>query len=293
MRVLSIQSHVVSGYAGNKAAVFPLQLLGFDVDVINSVQFSNHTGYAKKWEGEVLNGTQLGSLLEGLERNDLLSRTDHLLTGYIGSESFLHGVLKVLRTLKKHNPDCRYICDTVFGDNGKLYVPAELVGIYREEVIPLANVVTPNQFEAEQLTGISIQSLEDAKTAIRALHDLGPEVVVVTSMILEEHPDKMYILASQRFEGGETDQLWLVESQIIEGSYTGTGDLTAALFLAWTAKEPGKLGEALEKVVSTMFSVIKKTSEASDGSVRGTELKLVQSKALIENPPSLFKATQL
>ena len=96
MRVLSIQSHVVSGYAGNKAAVFPLQLLGFDVDVINSVQFSNHTGYAKKWEGEVLNGTQLGSLLEGLERNDLLSRTDHLLTGYIGSESFLHGVLKVL-----------------------------------------------------------------------------------------------------------------------------------------------------------------------------------------------------
>lgn len=167
------------------------------------------------------------------------------------------------------------------------------MGIYREEVIPLANVVTPNQFEAEQLTGISIQSLEDAKTAIRALHDLGPEVVVVTSMILEEHPDKMYILASQRLEGGETDQLWLVESQIIEGSYTGTGDLTAALFLAWTVKEPGKLGEALEKVVSTMFSVIKKTSEASDGSVRGTELKLVQSKTLIENPPSLFKATQL
>lgn len=96
MRVLSIQSHVVSGYVGNKAAVFPLQLLGFDVDVINSVQFSNHTGYAKKWEGDALNGTQLGSLLEGLERNDLLSRTDHLLTGYIGSESFLHGVLKVL-----------------------------------------------------------------------------------------------------------------------------------------------------------------------------------------------------
>ena len=44
-KVLSIQSHVVSGYVGNKAAVFPLQLLGLDVDFINSVQFSNHTGY--------------------------------------------------------------------------------------------------------------------------------------------------------------------------------------------------------------------------------------------------------
>ena len=43
-RVLSIQSHVVHGYVGNKCAVLPLQLHGFDVDPINSVQFSNHTG---------------------------------------------------------------------------------------------------------------------------------------------------------------------------------------------------------------------------------------------------------
>jgi len=97
MRVLSIQSHVVHGYVGNKAAVFPLQLLGFDVDVINSVQFSNHTGYQKSWEGDVLNGEQLGSLLDGLERNELLRNTGHLLTGYIGSESFLRVVIKVIR----------------------------------------------------------------------------------------------------------------------------------------------------------------------------------------------------
>ena len=44
-RILSIQSHVVSGYVGNKSATFPLQLLGFETDCINSVQFSNHTGY--------------------------------------------------------------------------------------------------------------------------------------------------------------------------------------------------------------------------------------------------------
>ena len=46
-RILSIQSHVVSGYVGNKSAAFPLQLLGFETDCINSVQFSNHTGYEK------------------------------------------------------------------------------------------------------------------------------------------------------------------------------------------------------------------------------------------------------
>ena len=34
LRVLSIQSHVVSGYVGNKSATFPLQLLGFEVNAI-------------------------------------------------------------------------------------------------------------------------------------------------------------------------------------------------------------------------------------------------------------------
>ena len=38
-RVLSIQSHVVQGYVGNKCAVLPMQVLGLDVDPINSVQF--------------------------------------------------------------------------------------------------------------------------------------------------------------------------------------------------------------------------------------------------------------
>ena len=69
-RVLSIQSHVVSGYVGNKSAAFPLQvqilnicsfilikyfqLLGFEVDTINSVQFSNHTGYTAGVRGQVV-----------------------------------------------------------------------------------------------------------------------------------------------------------------------------------------------------------------------------------------------
>jgi pyridoxine kinase len=182
----------------------------------------------------------------------------------------------------------------VFGDNGKLYVPAELVEIYRKEVIPLANVVTPNQFEAEQLTGISIKSMQDAKKAISALHDLGPELVVLTSMVLEGESDKMYIVASQRhnLESGETNNLWQIESPILSGTYTGTGDLTAALFLAWTAKDPNNMGKTLEKVVSTMFTIIQKTQKESDGTVQGKELKLIASKEVIENPPELFKATQ-
>lgn len=79
-RVLSLQSHVVHGYVGNKAAVFPLQLLGFDVDPVNSVQFSNHTGYPK-FTGQILDGDALWKLVEGLEANLLLNGYSHVSTG--------------------------------------------------------------------------------------------------------------------------------------------------------------------------------------------------------------------
>jgi pyridoxine kinase len=79
LRVLAIQSHVVSGYVGNKCCVFPLQLFGFDVDAINSVQFSNNTSYPT-WKGTVMTGEQLLDLVEGLKANNLTSYS-HLVTG--------------------------------------------------------------------------------------------------------------------------------------------------------------------------------------------------------------------
>ncbi|CAI5526801.1 unnamed protein product [Closterium sp. Naga37s-1] len=104
---------VSPGYVGNKAAVFPLQLLGFDVDPINSVQLSNHTGYPT-WKGQILDGEQLWALIEGLEANGLLFYS-HLLTGglhrialvpgdcYTGSLSFLETVLRVVEKLRSVN----------------------------------------------------------------------------------------------------------------------------------------------------------------------------------------------
>jgi len=117
-RVLCIASHVVHGYVGNRAAVFPLQVLGFDVDVINSCQLSNHTGYPS-FKGDFLSGTQLDTLVEGLESNHLLDY-DYVLTGYIRNEGFLGSVIKLLDLIKQHRPTVRYICDPVLGDHGKV-----------------------------------------------------------------------------------------------------------------------------------------------------------------------------
>jgi hypothetical protein len=44
---------------------------------------------------------------------------------------------------------CHSVCDPVLGDDGVFYVPRELVAVFKEEVIPLSTLLTPNQFECE------------------------------------------------------------------------------------------------------------------------------------------------
>jgi pyridoxine kinase len=295
---------------GNKAAVFPLQLLGFDVDVVNSVHFSNHTGYDNGFEGDILKGEQLRSIMNGLHRNNLLSEIGHILTGYIGSESFLEAVVDAVKMVReevgrKSENRLRFVCDPVLGDKGKFYVPKELVRLYREKVIPLADVLTPNQFEVEQLTGIAIRSIDDAKRACHELHVMGPSLVIITSMELDSNKESnsMTIMASQiqqtPINGNMTEAqelAWRIDCPILAGHFTGTGDLCAALFLAHTAKlfdapqNVNQIPDAMERVVNTMFAILKRTSEGLGQSVKSRELKLVQSKDLILKPPKIFIA---
>lgn len=303
-RVISIQSHVVHGYVGNKAAVFPLQLLGYDVDFINSVHFSNHTGYENGLKGDVMNGEQLKQIIQGLEDNDLLGEVGHVLTGYMGSASFCEAVLTVLQTIRKYNPTVQFVCDPVLGDHGKFYVPPQLVTVFRDTVIPMADIVTPNQFEVEQLTGIVITTMEDARKACCQLHAMGPLTVFITSMVLADETEDgsnndtdkvrsktISILASKRSKDGQQpDQLWRIDCPMIPGSFTGTGDLTASLLLGHLAKDPENLPLVMEKVINTMYVVIERTHKLSGTTAKSKELKLIQSKHDIENPPSLFQA---
>ncbi|XP_015124260.1 pyridoxal kinase isoform X1 [Diachasma alloeum] len=319
--VLSIQSHVVYGYCGNKCATFPLQLLGFEVDVINSVQFSNHTGY-KVVKGEILNDNHLGEhlyniffsfnsfqlikvsflfecicvytgqLMEGLAGNDL-DHYSHLLTGYVASSSFLKKISQLVPILKEKNPNLIYVCDPVLGDNGKTYVPEELIEIYKTEVIPLVDIVTPNQFELELLTNENIETTEDVKRAIEKLHGLGPKIVAITSIELN---NKLQSFISNK----QDDMIITMDIPKIPTNYTGSGDLFAALFLAHSHIQQD-LKTALEKTINSLHSVLLRTHEfrskfANASSVQKAktkELRLIQSKADIENPPSKLKAQYL
>lgn len=289
-RVLSIQSHTVQGYVGNKSAVFPLQLLGYDVDPINSVQFSNHTGYPT-FKGQVLNGKELWNLVEGLEANNLLYYT-HLLTGYIGSESFLNTVLEVVNKLRSVNPGLLYVCDPVLGDEGKLYVPQELVSVYREKVVPVASMLTPNQFEAELLTGSRIVSEKEGREACNILHAAGPSKVVITSINIDGN---LLLIGSHQKGKNQPPEQFKIRIPKIPAYFTGTGDLTTALLLGWSNKYIDNLEKAAELTVSTVQALLQRTVDdyrqaGFDPTTSSLEIRLIQSQDDIRNPEVKFKA---
>lgn len=288
LRVLSIQSHVVSGYVGNKSATFPLQLLGFEVDAINSVQFSNHTGY-KTIKGQVLKDQDLADLVDGLKSNNIDFYT-HLLTGYVGSVSFLNQIVKVIQHLKTVNPNIVYVCDPVMGDNGQMYVPKELLPIYRDSIIPLADIITPNQYEAELLTGIKIKNIEDAWKAIDIFHQKGCKAVVLSSTELGDD-EKLLAIASSVL--GKTKTAVTIDIPKFPAHFTGTGDLFASLLLAWMTKSNNDIKTSIENTIASMQAVLKRTAEYSKGKAKNPqniELKLVQSKTSIEMPEVQIQA---
>ncbi|KAF9142504.1 putative pyridoxal kinase [Linnemannia schmuckeri] len=252
-RVLSIQSHIVSGYCGNKAATFPLQLLGFDVDVMNTVNFSNHTGYPS-WTGEKATGEQLTKLFEGLQTSGLVDYT-HILTGYIGSSQNLAAVTDIVAKLEDHgNPF--FVLDPVMGDNGQLYVQPDVIPLYKE-LMKFAKAITPNQFEAEVLADKKITDVKSCLEVIEILHGAGVENVVITSVslspsdIVAHHTfgqngaatngtskedgveeESMYCVCSSRRSKDGVPRVFAIGFPTYDGYFTGTGDLFSALLVA-------------------------------------------------------------
>ncbi|KAJ2228063.1 putative pyridoxal kinase [Coemansia sp. RSA 485] len=316
-RVLSIQSHVVSGYVGNRAATFPLQLLGHEVDVINTVQFSNHTGY-NSFRGQRFAAAHVLELFDGLHDNHLDVGYTHLLTGYIGNSENVRAVETIARRLLETNPGLKFVLDPVMGDDGALYVPQELIALYRDVLCPLANMVVPNQFEAELLTGISIRSLDDARRACDKMHELGVPNVVITSSQLQDGGTALLHLVGSELdpESGLKDQFTIAFPRL-SGYFTGSGDFFAALMLARHASlapqfagHLGSLARACELATATQAGIMEATQTFQQATgvpvpeqlvrgtrpsdmVRGFELRIIPSQSLITNPTKEFVAQRI
>ena len=284
MAILSIQSHVAYGYVGNRAATFPLQRLGNEVWTVNTVEFSNHTGYPS-WKGRVLGAEVVRDLVAGIEERGALGLCSALLTGYLGDAEVGEAVLDALGAGMKANPDGGYFCLPVMGDYGSgFFVREGIPPMLRDRIVPAADIVTPNQFELEALTGRNVHGMEDARRAIDSLHELGCRVVLVTSYRGDEsEANHIDMLVSDR---GRLSRIRTPELAL-DPAPNGVGDLTAALFLArWL--ETGDAAAALELTTDSVYAVLERTLRAGR-----REMALVEAQDELAAPTRRFAAQRV
>ncbi|CCM01328.1 uncharacterized protein FIBRA_03377 [Fibroporia radiculosa] len=248
-RILSIQSHVSFGYVGGKAAVFPLQCLGYDVDVINTVNFSNHSGYGR-FGGTRTTAAELSGIFGLMEKNELLL-CERLLTGYVPGAEALSAVLGLAAKMRRQNTELIYLLDPVLGDAGKLYVAPDTIPIYRE-ALQYASIITPNWFEVEILTDVRMTDLASLQRAIKILHNEYhvPNVVIssiplrewllkalpadVHTQVAPSDLDFLACIASSSHVTADTSTKPAVHVACIPclpGYFSGVGDLFSALVL--------------------------------------------------------------
>jgi pyridoxine kinase len=278
---------------------------------VHTVEFSNHTGY-RAWRGKVLGASLVTEIVLGLEERGILENCEAVLSGYLGDASIGRAILGAVKRVRSAAPKALYCCDPVMGDVGRgFYVSPDIPDMLRREVVPRADIITPNQFELEALTGIKTASLDGAVEAIEALHKAGPNVVLVTSYRQgqtsgaldpqnssgSESPDsgdggrgeiqsgeiEMLVSNGREIYSVRTPELYFEDLSMMAGS----GDLTTAVFLS-RYLETGDIRRTLELTAASVYGVIEATHAA-----QSREIHIVAAQEELVHPSRNFQADKL
>jgi pyridoxine kinase len=276
MTVIAIQSQVMHGHVGNSAAVFALQASGIEVAAVPTVLLSNHPRYSSV-RGRVLEAALVRDLLAGVEELGLVESCQILISGYLGSSPEIAcAVIDFVGRAKARNPRLLYLCDPIMGDDGRIYVSEELRALLCQRLVPLADIITPNQFELKQLAGGALTTVESIIAAARVLE---PSSVAVTGANVEGLPaDTVQTFAVE-------PTAWMVSTPRLTCRPCGTGDLFTALFAA-ALVEGLSTEAALSRAVSSVYAVLEETERR-----HSYEMGLIASAERMLRPDRLFEAT--
>ncbi|MGI5952593.1 MAG: pyridoxal kinase, partial [Brooklawnia sp.] len=214
------------------------------------------------------------------------------LSGYQGAPQMGRTILDAAELVRRRNPQAIYCCDPVMGDVGRgFYTAPGIPEFMRDHVVPQATIITPNLFELEYLTGRTTDSFTEVLQAAAALRSRGPQTVLVTSVVgvgngatahNGQPAEHMRMIAQNQTE------TWLVNTPLIDRMFTGSGDLTTAIFLSNLLSSGGDLGHSLSMTASSVFSVLQTTHDLGRD-----ELALVQAQDDIVAPRHRFEATRI
>lgn len=282
MKILSIQSAVAYGHVGNSAAVFPLQRIGVEVLPVYTVTFSNHTGYGA-WRGPMISPEDVAEVITGVEDRGVFAHLDVVLSGYQGGEGIADVIIDTVARVKAANPKALYSCDPVMGNaKSGCFVSPAIPVLLRERVVPVADIITPNQFELGFLTNTEPDTIESTLAAADLAREMGPRTVLVTSV---ERPDREIDTIEMI---AVTDAgAWIVQTPQLPMKANGSGDVTAALFTAHLVSS-GDAADALARTASSVFDLLTLTLESGE-----KELQLVEAQEAYAHPRMQFAVRQI
>lgn len=249
---------------------------------MHTVNFSNHTGYGD-WGGPMIPASDVTSIIDGIEKRGAFEGIDAILSGYQGGSDIADAIVDTVRRIKAVNPKALYACDPVMGNaKSGCFVSDDIPPLLRDRVVPVADIITPNQFELGYLTDTEVSTLDQTLAAVKKAQEMGPKTVLVTSVKRPETPaDQIEMLAV------DGERAFLLSTPLLPFKRNGSGDVTAALFTGHYV-ETHDVKEALRRTASSVYELLRTTYEAES-----TELQLIQAQDAFAHPSMQFQAEEL
>ncbi|MGB0922031.1 MAG: pyridoxal kinase PdxY [Alphaproteobacteria bacterium] len=271
MAVLAIQSQVARGHVGNSAGAFTLQRLGHEVWQMPTVLFSNHPGHGV-YKGGAVEPDLIADMVDALDEQGLLSKVEAVLSGYLGDPDQVEVIERAVERVKDQNPNALYICDPVIGDGDEVYVDENVREGIAEDLVPLADYVTPNRLELQKLLEHD-EPVENINDAIEKARMLRCSNVIVTSIEDEpRYPGQIQTLLVA------PNSAHVISMPKLDFDPKGAGDVLTAMFLSGLLK--GKpVEQALAQANGSLYDILAATHRAG-----ADELVLIAQQERLVNP---------
>lgn len=283
--VLSIQSNVVYGYAGNKVATLAMQLQGVEVMPIHTVQLSSNTVYPH-YDGIVLGAQQITRIVNSLEKIGVLSSIDAIISGYIGLAEQGEEILEAVKKIKFYNPNAIYVCDPVMGGdiNKGSSLPQNIIDFFTKQAIKYADYITPNLLELQILSNLEIKTFNDVLNAIKTLQNKPIQAILVKNLLHAGKTTELFemILATP-------SQSYHLARPLYDFPHRplGVGDLICSLFTAHLVNGQSQL-TAFELAANAANHVLDITKQQN-----ARELAIIDAQQWIKQPDLEYRGTPL
>ena len=216
--VLILSSFVAASPVGGAMQSAVLTRMGYETVLAPTVLFGRHPGLGPPG-GNAVEPSVFASLLAGIEANGVFERVHAVLTGYFAHPDQVAAGAAAIGAVRAVNPAVHIVVDPIMGDAGSgLYVSDPVAEALTGELVPLADLIAPNAWELERLSG---QEVSDPTSALAAARSMG-RPTLVSSVAAGGDIGVVY---------AATGEAWLATHERLPADPKGAGDLLTALFV--------------------------------------------------------------